>query len=915
MFGRFLKFSIVVALFPALAFGVQAPNPRGGNARSTASSNDANMERAIRRSATTVIARSVERNGRKNRTVVKARPASALTRAAAVRAGRDNTNIIVGDSNISRAATSKKVQNIARSAKNNNVVRSGVVNVSRAGSARATAVFNDVSKIGGGYADCRDSYATCMDQFCANANDTYRRCYCSERFVNFRNTSDSLDQALSMLADFQNTNLDAVNKTAAEVNAMYSASEGEAAIKRDTSASQKLLDNIGELLSGKNKYKSSSKSSVQSSNVLDISGLFGSGSDDVFSGDSVFDSGTNSIFSQSANSYANMSDMEGDELFNAANRQCSAISRNECGSDAVFNLARSAYSIMITQDCNLYEKNINAKRESVQETVRTAEKYLREARLEEYRAHNSPDVNSCLDKVDTAMRQSTACGANYERCLDYTGRYINSVTGEPIYSKALFDLNNLIILDGSADVVGANPGFNTFLEDRKMFATQALDTCREIADTVWNEFKRSAIINIAQAQDAKIEEIKNSCVQTISECYDTQTGALDALGGESAAKKTGAISAIAAHDMCKDQVLTCASLYGDPNACVYNDKDKTLKDNGTGTCGLKSLLAYVNTVDSIKVAQGCETSLREYAQELCSDDESDYPWGCRLRSQKEVENLLTQRANLVCGKSLFNSSSTTNSNNSHSGNTIAVQIPKAQVSQQVQTTQQIQNDKAAKHNTVIARNRASQSSVVGTTTSMPVSMNNTSSNNNTGNTNNSDTYRDIDQNIVSGLADPKKVVASIMTDIRNSLSADLADACYRIVDEGTLYWAVNNKVVQNGDEISVSPGWMEAVYGTSADLNYLKQSGFGGYKVRIDNSGLELKASGTKSFGWGVCIKPTTRMLCNLQSENDGNKVASYNESTKKCEFTNDWYSGKCAELGGYWAKSSNSSAYTCYVK
>ena len=54
--------------------------------------------------------------------------------------------------------------------------------------ARATAVFNDVSKIGGGYSKCRDAYATCMDQFCANANDTYRRCYCSARFTEFRDT-------------------------------------------------------------------------------------------------------------------------------------------------------------------------------------------------------------------------------------------------------------------------------------------------------------------------------------------------------------------------------------------------------------------------------------------------------------------------------------------------------------------------------------------------------------------------------------------------------------------------------------------------------------------------------------------------------------------------------------------------------
>ena len=161
--------------------------------------------------------------------------------------------------------------------------RCTVSSASRASSARATAVFSDISKIGGGYADCRDAYATCMDQFCASANDTYRRCYCSDRFIDFRDTTNALDTASTMLADFQNTNLDAVDKTAAEVNAMYTASEGEAAIKRDTSASQKLLDSITDILSGKkSSYKKSSYAKNSGSNgVLDVSGLFSfSGSDE-----------------------------------------------------------------------------------------------------------------------------------------------------------------------------------------------------------------------------------------------------------------------------------------------------------------------------------------------------------------------------------------------------------------------------------------------------------------------------------------------------------------------------------------------------------------------------------------------------------------------------------------------------------
>ncbi len=58
---------------------------------------------------------------------------------------------------------------------------------------------------------------------------------------------------------------------------------------------------------------------------------------------------------------------------------------------------------------------------------------LRDARLEEYRNHNTADVNECLAKVRTALTQDTACGANYKRCLDYSGVYINSNTGSDLF--------------------------------------------------------------------------------------------------------------------------------------------------------------------------------------------------------------------------------------------------------------------------------------------------------------------------------------------------------------------------------------------------------------------------------------------------------------------------------------------------
>ena len=511
---------------------------------------------------------------------------------------------------------------------------SGMAGIARSASAaRATAVFNDVSKIGSGYAACRESYSTCMDQMCANANDTYRRCFCSDRFVKFREIEDSLDQAMIMLQDFQDNNLNAVDKTAAEVEAMYSATVGELAIKRDTSAAAKTLDAISDLLSGKsNTTYSGTGNSI---GILDLN--FSTDLDDIWSND------VSSIFSSTT---SDISSLEGSALFNAAQRQCVNLSAEMCSSNSVATMARSSYNILITQDCNTYEKTLNKKRETVASAVRMAEKYLREARLEEYRAHNSADVNECIANVRNAILADTACGANYKRCLDPTGAYINGATGDAIYSPRLFQLEQTIALDGVTtngdvvtDIIGQNPTYSNFLETYRKYAAGALDTCRDIADFVWTEFKRNAIIEIAQAQTEKIEEVKSSCVNVISECYDTQTNALKNVD-KNTATTAAALARYAAGDMCRERVVACATLWGNreqnsAEGCKFDSRGHLT--NSGANCGLTSLLNYVSAVDSLSVAEKCIAALDEYVQELCTPDSTySYPYKCRRLSKNEL---------------------------------------------------------------------------------------------------------------------------------------------------------------------------------------------------------------------------------------------------------------------------------------
>ncbi|MBD5389401.1 hypothetical protein HDR63_04065, partial [bacterium] len=638
MIKNLLNFcGISMATWVAMAgasMAAQAPNPRSGVATPTVSvatsgttspRDGRDVQRLSATTATSTPSTTVQRSAvsrnaaapttsaraTARQTVVSAAPrpdvttarsATNLSRSAtAATTARAGTVVSAGTSNVSRAASASHV---VRSAATPSSARgAGTSNVSRAASSRATAVFDDVSKIGGGYAACRESYNTCMDQFCAKANETYRRCFCSERFTEFRDKEAGLDEAKTLLMRFQDNNLNAVDKTAAEVTAMYTATAGEQAIKDDVSGASAMLSDISDLLSGKRKAGSTGGSQSLLDKVFDPGSLdFSVSMEDAWAGTNT----TNDIFSNRS-AASDLSTMEGAALYKAAHDQCTQLIREACTSDAVTNMARSSYSILISQDCNAYEKKITQQEEAVTSTVRQAEKYLREARLEEYRTHNSADVNECLTRVKDAIQGDMVCGSNYKRCLDPTGLYVNATTGEAIYTPMLFKLPEQINLyqaaNSNRDILDVNRDFNKFLDDKRQFAATALDSCRDMADTVWTEFKRTAIIEISQAQDELIEDVKSTCVSTMAECYDSTTNSLKEFD-TTTSQMSGALGVYAAKDMCKEKVVACAALYGGNGAqqCQFDNNGK-IKETSLESCGLKSLLAFVSAVDTVKIQE------------------------------------------------------------------------------------------------------------------------------------------------------------------------------------------------------------------------------------------------------------------------------------------------------------------------
>lgn len=431
--------------------------------------------------------------------------------------------------------------------------------------ARATMGDTDLTqtRTGAEYERCKTSYFTCMDQFCAQKNDDYRRCSCSNRIYDLSDARDVLTQAGEQLSVFTE-NLDAVGMTAAQASAMKTASDGEAALTADTSASKALLQAILNSIRGQDSSVGGKMSDLNSINIsFDTANAFG-----------TMDSG------QAIAKY------NGQNLYTAVYPQCRAAVRADCN-DASLQRAITAYLMAVEQDCNTVQTAIENKRKEMKSAIREGSAMLDLARVENRQKHNSSDIPTCIADVESAILSEQVCGSGYHKCLD-NGEYIDIATGAPI--TGVSDFYKLAQMLTFADGVEAanqklskninNRAFVKNFENRtKMFAAEALDKCVENADVVWAEYLDKALLDIYYAQQAKVDIIKQGCFDFVSACYmngdQSITAAMQELTGDSALSLQPTKVALT-NAMCTDYVNSCNGLFaGDIIQDYINNRQET----------------------------------------------------------------------------------------------------------------------------------------------------------------------------------------------------------------------------------------------------------------------------------------------------------------------------------------------------
>lgn len=540
---------------------------------------------ASRGGATTVNAQSRTATTRQTANTTTSRSATGVS----ARTASTKTVARTASTTTARATTS-------RAATTTTTAHSGTpANVARSARAATTVTATGTNTFGTGYNACRDAYFTCMDQFCAKQNDTYRRCVCSSKLTEIQSRERALTNASDNLQDFKNLNIDVIPKTAAEVNAMLTASEGELAASsaRDNSKSAQALSGISEVLSN------AKSKSLSTSGTLDIAGDINA----IWSTTDLADG-------------ANISNLTGEPLYNAVHAQCAEMVSANCPSSTVLGMVVSAYGMYIENDCSALINALDKKLNTANSTIRSTEREMNTARLENYNAHNSTSINDCIAQVRSDITADTACGKDYVHCLDISGKYLNRDTGEPIYTTNFYQLENQISLSGDVLTNPTNRMIVAELNNKRAYAARGLDTCRDLSDEVWDEFMRQAIVEIYQGQQSRVRDVKNECLDVVNACYDEQSKSLKDFSNVKERLLIGSRLELS-EELCQEKLYACSNLYGD----------------GNGN-GLDLLINAMRDITDQKIGKECLTTLQEFVQDTCAVPSNDslhsYPYACRV---------------------------------------------------------------------------------------------------------------------------------------------------------------------------------------------------------------------------------------------------------------------------------------------
>ena len=613
-----------------------------GNARRTSDANSRVVAARTTTSRTAVTpSRSVESRGALSRAAANATPGvstrrvSSATPANAARTGTTtavvktssgSTESVFEDNNLYtsrvgvRSSASARVPTVRVASAT--ISTGDSVSVSKADTTAAMDELAELTDF------CRAQYNACMDNFCNVLDDNQGRCSCSKNLKNYEKTEQALKAATEELQDVAQK-IQYIGLTGDEISTLFTETEAEEAMRGKSDSSQiktsldKIKNMIVDVKTGTASVSSDSSMSFDLSNLLDFS-ISSTG----------FDLST--LFGVSTGNTSSISNQRGETLYKTAASRCKTSVLNSCAAQGVdASVITNAYDLEIDKQCIAYERSLSDANTEMTSTVRNAKTVLQKARLMVAQQRNQYDLRGCISALDSCMQDDYVCGADYENCLDPSGKYIvngqvvvGSMPGKALNeAKAtagmlgdnLYDTwkygeskNAWGTTSGAGDLSGyiadtltTSPieetdnnmskflqykiGYHDNTSGKNMgMCMSVLNKCQDYTydenrkyvanNSVISEYLYRTMIQIKAAQDTVLSNYAENCISDVTSCLSSN-------GYDSVYNTKIPVNA------CKSVITTCMSVNGnvtaepDPNAMlswasyVYGASDSTASNS------------------------------------------------------------------------------------------------------------------------------------------------------------------------------------------------------------------------------------------------------------------------------------------------------------------------------------------------
>lgn len=447
---------------------------------------------------------------------------------------------------------------------------------------------------------CKAQYTACMDNFCNVLDDNQGRCSCSKNLKNYEKTEQALKDATEELQNVAQK-IQYIGLTKDEIVTLFSETEAEEAMRSKTDTSQiksnldKIRDMIVDVKTGTASGTNDTTMSFDLSNLLDFT-ISSTGFD------------LSALFGTATSDTSSISNQRGETLYKTATARCKTNVLNSCSAQGVDpSVITNSYDLEVDKQCITYERLLSDSNDQMTSTVRNAKAVLQKARLMVAQQKNQYDLRGCISALDSCMQDDYVCGADYENCLDPSGKYIvngqivvGSMPGKPLTDAAVAagmfktglyktwckdsacsvyawdyenntsgDLTDYIngTMDGNPTTSDTN--MSKFLQykigynlDGKNYGMcmSVLNKCQNYTYTANNgkynpknsvvsEYLYRTMVQIKAAQDTILADYAENCISDVTSCLSSN-------GYDNATNKNIPVNA------CKSLITTCMSVNG-----------------------------------------------------------------------------------------------------------------------------------------------------------------------------------------------------------------------------------------------------------------------------------------------------------------------------------------------------------------